>query len=129
MATTRAGCKPGLPLRRQRPIHRVRRDEPTGGEGSGPGWLRTTRSRTSIAGPDGCTVRDRGSCPAPERNEGGNTDTGDGILLKGVKQALAIYENYQRTERSRRGKVGRAKAGSVLVAAQPPYGYRSVAGD
>jgi site-specific DNA recombinase len=60
---------------------------------------------------------------------GGNTDSADGILLKGVKQALAVYENYQRVERSRRGKDGRVKAGSVLVAARPAYGYRYVAGD
>ena len=60
---------------------------------------------------------------------GGNTDSGDGILLKGVKQALAVYENYQRVERSRRGKNGRVKAGGVLVAARPAYGYRYIAGD
>src|SRR5215208_3530816 len=60
---------------------------------------------------------------------GGNTETGDGVLLKGVKQALAVYENYQRVERSRRGKTGRAKAGNVLVAARPAYGYHYVSGD
>jgi DNA invertase Pin-like site-specific DNA recombinase len=60
---------------------------------------------------------------------GGNTDSGDGILLKGVKQALAVYENYQRVERSRRGKNGRVKAGGVLVAARPAYGYRYISGD
>ena len=60
---------------------------------------------------------------------GGDTDAGDGILLKGVKQALAVYENYQRVERSRRGKNGRVKAGGVLVAARPAYGYRYVAGE
>ena len=60
---------------------------------------------------------------------GGNTDSGDGILLKGVKQALAVYENYQRVERSRRGKNGRVQAGGVLVAARPAYGYRYVPGE
>lgn len=60
---------------------------------------------------------------------GGTTDSGDGILLKGVKQALAVYENYQRVERTRRGKDGRVRAGGVLVAARPAYGYRYVGGD
>lgn len=60
---------------------------------------------------------------------GGGTDTGDGILLKGVKQAISKYENWQRVERSRRGKNGRVKAGGVLVAARPAYGYRYLAGD
>ncbi|MDP9365381.1 MAG: recombinase family protein [Chloroflexota bacterium] len=60
---------------------------------------------------------------------GGGTDTADGVLLKGVKQALAVYENYQRVERSRRGKDGRIRAGGVMVAARPAYGYRYVPGD
>jgi site-specific DNA recombinase len=60
---------------------------------------------------------------------GGGTDSASDILLKGVKQALAVYENYQRVERSRRGKNGRVQAGGILVAARPAYGYTYVAGD
>ncbi|MDQ3692615.1 MAG: recombinase family protein [Chloroflexota bacterium] len=60
---------------------------------------------------------------------GGGTDSASDILLKGVKQALAVYENYQRVERSRRGKNGRVQAGGVLVAARPAYGYRYISGD
>ena len=44
---------------------------------------------------------------------GGGTDSASDILLKGVKQAIAVYENYQRVERTRRGKNGRVKAGGV----------------
>jgi site-specific DNA recombinase len=60
---------------------------------------------------------------------GGGSGSGDDILLKGVKQAISNYENWQRVERSRRGKNGRVRAGGVLVAARPAYGYRYVSGD
>lgn len=60
---------------------------------------------------------------------GGGTDTPDAVLLKGIKQALAVYDNYQRVEKSVRGKNGRVRAGGVMVAARPAYGYRYVSGD
>src|SRR5215213_1504313 len=60
---------------------------------------------------------------------GGGTGTPDQELLKIVKQAIAVYENRQRTERSRRGKDGRVRAGHPLVAARPAYGYRYVPGE
>jgi site-specific DNA recombinase len=60
---------------------------------------------------------------------GGGSGSGDDILLKGVKQAISTFENWQRVERSRRGKNGRVRAGGVLVAARPAYGYRYVSGD
>ena len=46
-----------------------------------------------------------------------------------MKQGIAVYENRQRVERSRRGKDGRVRAGHVLVAARPAYGYRYVGGE
>lgn len=45
-------------------------------------------------------------------------------LLRMIKGALAVYENRQRVERSRRGKNGRAKAGHPMVPGKrAPFGY------
>src|SRR5919112_5801444 len=60
---------------------------------------------------------------------GGGTGSTDQELLKLMKQAIAVYEYRQRTERSRRGKEGRIRAGHPLVAARPAYGYRYVSGE
>jgi len=60
---------------------------------------------------------------------GGGNATPEQELLKMMKQGIAVYENRQRVERSRRGKDGRVRAGGVLVAARPAYGYRYVSGD
>ena len=50
--------------------------------------------------------------------------TPEGELMKIIKAGIAQYENRQRVERSRRGKIGRAKAGYVLLTPQTtPYGY------
>ena len=59
---------------------------------------------------------------------GGGSATPEQELLKLMKQGIAVYENRQRVERSRRGKEGRVRAGHVLVAARPAYGYRYVGG-
>ena len=51
-------------------------------------------------------------------------DTPEGNLLKRIKAEIAEYENAQRVERSRRGKIGRAKAGFVIVPnGRAPFGY------
>jgi len=50
-----------------------------------------------------------------------------GELHKDIRAAIDAFENRQRVERSRRGKNGRARAGSVCVpAGRTPYGYRYV---
>src|SRR5919206_4843709 len=54
---------------------------------------------------------------------GGATNTPEGELLKMMKGAISVFENRQRVERSKRGKVGRVKAGHPLVAGRPPFGY------
>jgi site-specific DNA recombinase len=55
---------------------------------------------------------------------GGSTATAGGELLKLVKGAIAVYENRQRVERSRRGKIGRVKAGYPLLPVnRAPFGY------
>jgi site-specific DNA recombinase len=53
---------------------------------------------------------------------------GSDPLLIGIKKVIAVHENRQRNERSRRGMDGRVRAGYPLVGARPPYGYRSVSG-
>lgn len=60
---------------------------------------------------------------------GGNSDEPSGELLKTIKGAIAVYENRQRVERTRRGKDGRVKAGHPLVGPRAPYGYAYVGGD
>jgi site-specific DNA recombinase len=60
---------------------------------------------------------------------GGDSETVGGELLVGMKKVIAVYENRQRVERSKRGKDGRIRAGHVLVAARPAYGYRYIGGD
>src|SRR5215210_7090494 len=59
---------------------------------------------------------------------GGGNATPEQELLKMMKQGIAVYENRQRVERSRRGKDGRVRDGHVLVAARPAYGYRYIGG-
>jgi site-specific DNA recombinase len=55
---------------------------------------------------------------------GGYTDSPEGELMKIIKSGIAQYENRQRTERSRRGKLGKAKAGYVVCpAGRAPFGY------
>jgi site-specific DNA recombinase len=60
---------------------------------------------------------------------GGGNATPEQELLKMVKQGIAVYENRQRVERSRRGKEGRIKDGKPLVAARPAYGYLYLGGN
>ncbi len=51
-------------------------------------------------------------------------ETPDGELLKLVKSGIAQFENRIRTERSRRGKLGKAKAGFVICpTGRAPFGY------
>ena len=55
---------------------------------------------------------------------GGYTDSPEGELMKIIKTGIAQYENRQRTERTRRGKIGKAKAGYVVCpAGRAPFGY------
>ncbi len=51
-------------------------------------------------------------------------DSPEGDLSKMIKGAISKYENRQRVERSRRGKMGRARSGYVIATgARAPYGY------
>lgn len=59
---------------------------------------------------------------------GGGSATPEQELLKMVKAGIAVYENRQRVERSRRGKNGRVQAGFPLVAARPAYGWKYIPG-
>jgi site-specific DNA recombinase len=61
---------------------------------------------------------------------GGYTDTPEGELMKIIKSAISQYENRQRTERSRRGKLGKAKAGYIICpAGRAPFGYDYISED
>jgi site-specific DNA recombinase len=58
----------------------------------------------------------------------GNTPEDE--LLVQVQGMIAEYERTRLLERCRRGKLHKARAGSVAVLARPPYGYRYIrAGD
>jgi site-specific DNA recombinase len=48
----------------------------------------------------------------------------EGELMKLIKSGIAQYENRQRVERSRRGKLGKAKAGNIVCpTGRAPFGY------
>ena len=50
-------------------------------------------------------------------------DTAEGQLLRGIQDQVAKYERVLITERTRRGKLRRAKEGKVVPAGRPPYGF------
>jgi len=54
-------------------------------------------------------------------------DSPEGDLTKMIKSAISKYENHQRVERSRRGKMGRARSGYVIATGKrAPYGYEYI---
>jgi len=50
-------------------------------------------------------------------------DSPEGQLLRGIQDQVAKYERVLITERTRRGKLRRAKEGKVVPAGTPPYGF------
>ena len=50
-------------------------------------------------------------------------DSPEGQLLRGIQDQVAKYERVLITERTRRGKLRRAKEGKVVPAETPPYGF------
>lgn len=58
--------------------------------------------------------------------KGPKADTPEDQLLLQFQGMIAEYEKAQIIERTRRGKVHRAKAGSVNVLSGAPYGYRYI---
>ena len=56
-------------------------------------------------------------------------DTPEGNLNKNIKAVIAEYERLKINERMVRGRRLKIKAGSVLVAGHPPYGYEVVQRD
>jgi site-specific DNA recombinase len=61
--------------------------------------------------------------------KGDHNDTPSGKMVQNFMAAIAGYEKEQILERMKRGKQGKAKSGSVIVGARPPYGYRRVSKD
>lgn len=53
-------------------------------------------------------------------------DSDEGRLQKHIKGAVAEYERAKILERMKRGKLGKAKSGKVIIGAVAPYGYRKV---
>src|SRR5512144_474715 len=58
--------------------------------------------------------------------ESERADTPEGELLRQMQGMIAEYERAQIAERTRRGRVHRARAGSAAVLGRAPYGYRYV---
>lgn len=53
-------------------------------------------------------------------------ETPDGELLRQMQGMIAEYERAQIAERTRRGRLHRARSGSAAVLGRAPYGYRYV---
>lgn len=53
-------------------------------------------------------------------------DTPEGQLLRGIQDQVAKYERVLITERTRRGKLRRAKEGKIVPTGQVPLGFRYV---
>jgi site-specific DNA recombinase len=47
----------------------------------------------------------------------------EGRLQKQIQGSISEYERAKIMERSKRGKIGKAKSGYVIFGARPPYGY------
>jgi len=58
-----------------------------------------------------------------------NSKSPEANLSKSIKRAISEYENMQRRERVTRGKNAKVRAGKVMTAARPPYGYSYHAGE
>jgi len=58
--------------------------------------------------------------------EGEHTETPEGELLRQMQGMIAEYERAQIAERTRRGRLHRARSGSAAVLGRAPYGYRYV---
>ena len=52
--------------------------------------------------------------------------TPQGVLLRQMLSVISEYERTQIAERSRRGKIHRARQGSLNMISRPPYGYRLI---
>src|ERR687892_553229 len=51
-------------------------------------------------------------------------DSPEGELTDGILDQLAKYERAKTAERSRRGKIRKAREGKILRGPKPPYGFR-----
>jgi site-specific DNA recombinase len=59
-------------------------------------------------------------------NRGKSQDTAESRLLENVEGVIAEYEREKIKERTRRGKIAKAKAGKWVGAGFVPYGFRKV---
>src|SRR5215207_6089458 len=54
-------------------------------------------------------------------------DSPEGALMRGIQTQFAEYERAKITERTRRGKVAKARKGQILRSSKPPFGFRYTA--
>lgn len=59
-------------------------------------------------------------------NRGKSEDTAESRLLENVEGVIAEFEREKIRERTRRGKIAKAKAGKWVGAGRPPFGFRQV---
>lgn len=62
-------------------------------------------------------------------DRGKSHDTSEGRLSDNVQAVIAEYEREKIRERTRRGKMAKAKSGKLVGDGSPPYGYRRVGKD
>ena len=62
-------------------------------------------------------------CKIRASNDRGD-DSPEGELTDGILDQLAKFERSKMAERSRRGKMRKARQGEVVASIRPPYGYR-----
>ncbi len=63
---------------------------------------------------------------AIEYANGRYEDSDEGRFQKNIRAVVAEYERAKILERMKRGKIGKAKSGKVLIGAVAPYGYLKV---
>jgi len=57
-------------------------------------------------------------------------DSPEGTLMRGIQDQFAEYERAKIAERTRRGRIRKAREGKLLPSPQPPFGFRyNAAGD
>lgn len=57
-------------------------------------------------------------------------DSPEGTLIRGIQDQFAYYERAKMAERTRRGRIRKAREGKLLPGPQSPFGFRyNAAGD
>jgi site-specific DNA recombinase len=62
-------------------------------------------------------------CELKALNDYGD-DSPEGALMRGIQDQFAEYERAKMAERTRRGRIRKAREGKLLPSPQPPFGFR-----